>query len=63
MAKSNIDGIATKGKTSCKNYGNDGPKKGLEGGGTGAPKGVSTAALKKVGHGIARLNNQMKRGK
>jgi len=57
MARGN--GIESKGKTKGKNLGNDGPKVGLQGGGTGSPKGVSSAEQKAVGRGLAKRNNQV----
>jgi hypothetical protein len=59
MAKG--DGIEKKGHTKGKNYGNDGPKQGIQGGATSAPKGVSSDAMKKVGRGLAKRNYQMGR--
>ena len=53
MAKGN--GIESKGKTKGRNLGNDGPKVAIQGGGTGAPKGVSDASKKKLGRGLAKV--------
>jgi len=58
MAK--YDGVASKGKTSCKVFPNDGPKKGTDG---DVPKGgkastVSSAAMKQMGRNMARAKNQ-----
>lgn len=55
MAKG--DGIAQRGKTKGKNFGNDGPKKSIENGGTGSG-GVKSIDMKKFGRGIAKRNNQ-----
>lgn len=54
------DGVASKGKTQCKNFGNDGPKvvqKGAVGKG-GKAKTVSSEAMKSFGRNIARAKNQ-----
>jgi hypothetical protein len=61
--KKGINGIAKKGLTRGKNLGDDGPKVGLQGGATGAPKGVSDAAKKKIGKGLAKRNYEVGRGK
>jgi hypothetical protein len=55
--KSVADGIASKGKTSVTNYGNDGPKDGIYKGGK-KTAGVSGKAMKAVGRNMARANNQ-----
>ena len=55
MAKG--DGIASKGKTAPKIFGNDGPKAGIQGGGI-KTSGVKSIAMKKVGRGLAKRNNQ-----
>lgn len=54
------DGIAKKGKTEGKNYGNSGPtQKEIMGG--KKTKGVTGQAMRAVGRNMARANNQ-KRG-
>jgi hypothetical protein len=55
MAKG--DGCESKGHTKGKNFGNDGPKQGIQAGGTGSA-GVTSSAMKKVGRGLAKRNNQ-----
>jgi hypothetical protein len=55
------DGIAKKGKTDGKNFGNSGPSVGMMNGGKGKAKGVTGEAMRKVGRNMARANNQ-KRG-
>lgn len=55
------DGIAKKGKTEGKNYGNSGPSKGVEHGGKGGFGGKTDADLLKMGRGLAKVAAQ-KRG-
>lgn len=55
------DGIAKKGKTEGKNYGNSGPSKGVESG----PKsklggGKTDANMLKMGRGLAKVAAQMR---
>ena len=54
------DGIAKKGKTVGKNYGDSGPTAGMMDGGK-KTKGVTGEAMRKVGRNLARANYQ-KRG-
>jgi hypothetical protein len=55
------DGIAKKGKTEGKNYGNSGPSKGVERGGKSGFGGKTDADLLKMGRGLAKVAAQ-KRG-
>jgi hypothetical protein len=55
------DGIAKKGKTEGKNYGDNGPSKGVERGGKGGFGGKTDADLLKMGRGLAKVAAQ-KRG-
>ena len=55
------DGVAKKGKTEGKNYGDSGPTAGMMHGGKGKAKGVTGEAMRAVGRNMARANNQ-KRG-
>ena len=55
MVKGN--GIERKGSTKGKNFGDDGPKKGIETGGKGSA-GVKSIDMKKFGRGVAKRNNQ-----
>ena len=50
-------GIESKGKTKGKNFGDDGSKVGIQGGGI-KTSGVSSIDMKKVGRGLAKRNNQ-----
>ena len=54
------DGVASKGKTQCKNFGNDGPKKGQDGDVAKGNKAktVSSEAMKSMGRNMARAKNQ-----
>jgi hypothetical protein len=57
MYKSSADGIAKKGKTDGKNFGDSGPKiLGLKGGKKTA--GVKNVDLKTMGRGLAKVKNQ-----
>jgi len=55
------DGIAKKGKTAGKNYGNSGPSVGIEHGGKGKAGGKTNEEMMKLGRGMAKVANQ-KRG-
>jgi hypothetical protein len=55
------DGIAKKGKTEGKNYGNSGPAQKEMMGGTGKGKGKTNANMKAMGRGLAKIAAQ-KRG-
>jgi len=55
--KKAADGIAKKGKTVGKNYGDSGPTSGVQNGGK-KTAGVTGKAMKAVGRNIARANNQ-----
>jgi hypothetical protein len=60
MFKKSADGIAKKGKTEGKNFGDSGPKvMGLE----AKPKmgGKDQNVMKKIGRGLAKVQNQMMR--
>jgi|TARA_R110000868_G_scaffold25102_3_gene98009 hypothetical protein len=52
------DGIAKKGKTEGKNYGDSGPVAKMMHGGKGKAKGVTGEAMRAVGRNMARANNQ-----
>lgn len=52
-----IDGVAKKGKTKGKNYGNDGAKVSAVQGGKGSA-GVTSKAMKAMGRNMARAKNQ-----
>jgi len=62
MFKRDADGVAKKGKTEGKNFGNSGPTAATI---KGASKkmGVSSMAMKDVGRNLARLANQKKSGR
>ena len=53
------DGIAKKGKTEGKNFGDSGPKAKMTTGGK-KTAGVTGEAMRKVGRNMARANNQMR---
>lgn len=55
------DGIAKKGKTVGKNYGDTGPTKGIEGGGKGKGGGKRNIDMKTMGRNLAKIAAQ-KRG-
>lgn len=55
------DGIASKGKTVGKNYGDSGPSVGIQKGGKGGNGGKTDADMLKMGRGLAKVANQ-KRG-
>ena len=55
MAKG--DGIASRGKTRGKNYGDSGPTAPIQAGGKKS-LGVTSLEMKKVGRGLAKRNNQ-----
>ena len=55
------DGIAKKGKTEGKNYGNSGPTVGIQNGGTGKGGGKRNIDMKTMGRGLAKVAAQ-KRG-
>ena len=61
--KSAADGVAKKGKTEGKNYGDNGPsvgiQKGKSGKGTGGG-GKTNEQMLKLGRGMAKVANQMK---
>ena len=55
------DGIAKKGKTEGKNYGDSGPTASMMHGGKGKGKGKTNANMKTMGRNLAKIANQ-KRG-
>ena len=55
------DGIAKKGKTEGKNYGDSGPVAKMMHGGKGKGKGKTNADMKSMGRGLAKIAAQ-KRG-
>ena len=55
------DGVAKKGKTVVKNYGDSGPTVGIEHGPKKHTVGKTNADMKKMGRGLAKIANQ-KRG-
>ena len=55
--KRGADGVAKKGKTAVKIFPNDGPHKGMMGGGKKSA-GVTTEKMKAVGRGLAKVANQ-----
>jgi hypothetical protein len=55
------DGIAKKGKTEGKNFGDSGPIAGMMHGGKGKGKGKTNADMKAMGRNLAKIANQ-KRG-
>lgn len=55
------DGIAKKGKTEGKNYGNSGPSVGIQHGGKGKGGGKRNIDMKTMGRGLAKVAAQ-KRG-
>ena len=55
------DGVAKKGKTEGKNYGDSGPTVGIEKGPKKHTVGKTNADMKKMGRGLAKIANQ-KRG-
>ena len=55
------DGIAKKGKTDGKNYGDSGPVAKMMHGGMGKGKGKTNADMKSMGRGLAKIAAQ-KRG-
>ena len=55
------DGIAKKGKTEGKNYGDSGPVAKMMHGGMGKGKGKTNANMKTMGRNLAKIANQ-KRG-
>jgi hypothetical protein len=55
------DGIAKKGKTEGKNYGDSGPTAGMMHGGKGKGKGKTNTDMKTMGRNLAKIANQ-KRG-
>ncbi len=60
--KSGADGVTKKGKTSVKNFGNDGAKMGMEKGPkhAGSKGGKSNTDMKKMGRGLAKIAAQKK---
>jgi len=59
--KSAADGIASKGKTKGKNYGDSGATVSIQKGGKGGNGGKTNEEMLKLGRGLAKVANQ-KRG-
>ena len=55
------DGVAKKGKTAGKNYGDSGPSVGIQRGGKGSGGGKRNIDMKTMGRGLAKIAAQ-KRG-
>jgi hypothetical protein len=62
MFKREADGIAKKGKTEGKNFGNSGPTV-MGNSGKSTKLGVSSMAMKDMGRNLARVANQKKAGR